>query len=262
MKHSLRKIIIGLAFLGTIVLAPVGAAMTGNEVMQQVYTRPNGNNMSANLVMTLTNNRGSTRERSIVQFRQDDGATEKKLMFFTAPADVRDTSFLNFSYSDGRSDDQWIYLPALKRVKRIASDNTGDSFMGSDFTYDDMGERHPSEDRHTVLRQETIDGWDVFVVESIPVDPKETYTRTVSWIVDGEWIGLKKEFYTADGKLGKTLGIDAFEKIDDIWVITDMTMANVQKNTSTRIQMKDVSFNNDLADSFFSERQMRIGPRT
>ena len=242
--------------------APLAAQITAVQVMENVYSRPNGADMAANLHMTITNARGATRERSIAQFRQDDGTTEKKIMFFTAPADVRNTSFLSYSYSDGRKDDQWIYLPALGRVKRIASDKTNDSFMGSDFTYDDMGVRHPAADTHTILREETIDGWQCYVVQSIPVDPNSSFSKTISWIIKDEWIGLKKEYYSAKGNVEKQLAIQAYEKIDTIWMITDMTMSNLAKSTSTRITMDEVSFQRNLKENFFTERQMTIGPRS
>jgi len=233
---------------------------TGEQVMQEVYKRDSGDTMRANLVMTLTNAKGSVRERSIVQYRMDSEGVESKLMFFLSPSDVRNTSFLSLSYEDGRSDAQYIYLPALKRVKRIASDSKNDSFMGSDFTYDDMGSRHPDLDTHTVLRTELIQGTSTLVVQSI-AKGDEDYPRTLSWVVEGEWFGLKKEFYTQDGTLGKTLSIEAFEKVDGIYVITDMTMKDWKKQTSTRIQMKEVAFNQDFGDNFFTERQMKMGPR-
>ncbi|ADY12651.1 outer membrane lipoprotein-sorting protein [Sphaerochaeta globosa] len=233
---------------------------TGEQVMQEVYYRDSGDTMRANLVMTLTNAKGSVRERSIVQYRMDSEGVESKLMFFLSPSDVRNTSFLSLSYEDGRSDAQYIYLPALKRVKRIASDSKNDSFMGSDFTYDDMGSRHPDLDTHTVLRTELIQGTSTLVVQSI-AKGDEDYPRTLSWVVEGEWFGLKKEFYTQDGTLGKTLSIEAFEKVDGIYVITDMTMKDWKKQTSTRIQMKEVAFNQDFGDNFFTERQMKMGPR-
>nr|WP_321294830.1 outer membrane lipoprotein-sorting protein [uncultured Sphaerochaeta sp.] len=236
------------------------AGLDGTQVMWEVYNRDSGDTMSANLVMTITNARGSVRERSIAQYRQNLNGVESKLMFFLSPSDVRNTSFLSFSYEDGRNDDQYIYLPALKRVKRIASDSKNDSFMGSDFTYDDMGSRHPDLDRHTVLRTETLDGLPTLVVESIALGD-EDYPRTLSWVVDGQWFGLKKEFYLPDGSLGKTLTIDAFDEIDGIAVITDMTMSNHKQNTSTRIQMQDVEFNLEFESNFFSERQMKIGPK-
>ncbi len=261
MKNKHLKRMATSVAIALFALITLSAAYSGEEAMQAVYTRDSGNNMSANLVMTLTNSRGSTRERSIQQFRQTDKDGEKKIMFFLAPSDVKGTSFLSYSYSDGRSDDQWIYLPALKRVKRVASDKKNDSFMGSDFTYDDMGTRHPSVDTHKVLRTETLDGRKCLVVESIPKEANPTYAKALAWVVEDEWIGLKKEFYLPNGTLGKKLEIESYEKTDGIWVITDMTMSNVDKGSSTRIQMLDVTFNNDLRDSVFTERQMKIGPR-
>lgn len=257
-----RKLLAVIATIALATAAPLAAQISGSEVMRHVYDRPSGDTMQATLNMTITNSRGSTRERSIVQFRQDDGNTEKKIMFFTAPADVRNTSFLSYSYADGKNDDQWIYLPALGRVRRIASDKSNESFMGSDFTYDDMGARHPDEDTHTVIREETIDGWDCYVVQSIPVEEHEDFAETISWVIKGEWIGLKKEFLDTQGSVVRRLAIDDYEKIDGIWVITDMTMSNLQKNTSTRIMMDEVSFNDTLRESFFTERQMKMGPRT
>jgi outer membrane lipoprotein-sorting protein len=260
MKNKHLKRMASIVAIALIALVSLSAALSGEEVMQEVYTRDSGNNMSANLVMTLTNSRGSTRERSIQQYRQNDSDGEKKIMFFLAPSDVKNTSFLSYSYADGRSDDQWIYLPALNRVKRVASDKKNDSFMGSDFTYDDMGSRHPDLDTHTVLRKELIQGKSTLVVESI-AKGDEDYPRTLSWVVEGEWFGLKKEFYRQDGTLGRTLSIEAFEEVDDIYVITDMIMKDWEKQTSTRIQMKEVAFNLDFDDNFFTERQMKIGPR-
>jgi outer membrane lipoprotein-sorting protein len=261
MKKCFRRATTIIA-ISLVALVPLIASIAGEEVMREVYHRPNGDDMQATLNMTITNSRGSTRERSIVQFRRDDGETEKKIMFFTAPADVRNTSFLSYSYSDGRKDDQWIYLPALGRVRRIASDKSNESFMGSDFTYDDMGARHPDEDFHTILTEEIVDGWNCYVVESVPKEPHDEYSKTISWVVKDEWIGLKKEFLANDGSVVRTLSIDDYEKIDGVWVITDMTMVNLEKRTSTRIEMDDLSFGNNFRDSFFSERQMKIGPRT
>lgn len=237
----------------------VSAGITGEEVMERVYDRPAGDDMTAQMLMGITNARGSTRDRDIVQFSMDAGGIDKKLMFFTSPADVRDTSFMTWSYEDGSDDDQWIYLPALRRVRRIASDSRHDSFMGSDFTYDDLSQRHPSADDHALLREEQVNGSDAYVVESVPVDD-EPYSRTVSWISKDSYIGLQREFYDDAGRLYKKLVIDQAEEIDGYWVITDMTMSNLSSGSNTRIQMKDVSFSIGLDDSFFSERQMRLGP--
>ncbi len=236
------------------------AVPTAYEVMKNVADRPTGEDMKADLSMEIMNSKGKVREREIVQIRQDDGDMEKKLMFFTAPSDVKDTGFLSISYDGERDDDQWIYLPALKRVKRIASSNKNDSFMGSDFTYDDMGTRSPDKDTHTMLGTENVGGFECYVVESIPKTSNKEFDRTVSYVVKDEWFGMKKEYYN-EGEKVRELTINEFEKIDGIYVITDMVMKNLDKGTQTRILMDNVTFNNDFDPDLFSERQLKIGPR-
>ncbi len=241
-------------------ILPIWASPSGLEIMQKVYNRDTGDDMKADLSMSITNSRGSTRERSIVQIRKIEDGIEKKLMFFTAPSDVKDTGFLSISYPSDKDDDQMIYLPALKRVKRIATSNKNDSFMGSDFTYDDMGARNPAKDTHSIIKEEVINNVDCYVVESIPVTQDGDITKTLNWIAKDGSFGLKKEFYQGS-KLMKTLTINDSKTIDSIIVITDMTMVNHDKGTQTRITMNNVSFNNNFRDSLFSERQLKIGPR-
>jgi outer membrane lipoprotein-sorting protein len=155
----------------------------------------------------------------------------------------------------------WIYLPALRKVKRISSDSKSDYFMGSDFTYDDLGDRHPSEDNHKILKEETVDGQQCYVVESTPKDSDYMYSKTVSWIIKDEWIGLKKEFYDEDGELLKTLTVKEYDKINGYWVILDMEMYNEQKDHSTKMQLKNVKIGEGISDNQFTERMMMRGVR-
>ncbi|HDR05706.1 MAG TPA: outer membrane lipoprotein-sorting protein [Candidatus Marinimicrobia bacterium] len=233
----------------------------GHSIMMKVYERPTGQTILSDLTMSLTNSRGDLRERTIQQFLKDFGDHEKKIMFFKAPADVRNTSFMNWSYDSGQDDDQWIYLPALKKVKRIASDSKSDYFMGSDFTYDDLGERHPDKDDHKILREETLNGENCYVIESRPKDDDNMYSHTITWIIKDKWIGLKKEFYDEDGEHLKTLNIQKYEQISGYWVIPIMEMHNVQKDHRTRIEMKNIKINQAVDDGIFTERMMQRGVR-
>ncbi len=261
----MKKISIAILTAGLLLITVFTAgaqSMTGLDVMTRVYNRPKGPDITSELTMTLTNSRGSTRVRTIRQFVKEYGADEKKIMFFTAPADVKNTSFMDWSYgAPGKEDDMWIYLPALKKVKRISSENKSDYFMGSDFTYDDLGERKPDKDTHRIIGEEKINGSDCYVVESVPKDPDYIYSRTVSWIVKGSWIGAKKEFYDEDGELLKTLTINKSDKVNGYWVVLDMEMENVQKDHKTRLQLKNVKIGEGIKDSFFTERQMKKGVR-
>ena len=234
--------------------------LTGLQIIENVYNRPVGNDSQGDLTMSLINSRGDERVRKIKQFIKDFGTMEKKIMYFVAPADVLNTSFMNWSYDEAdKDDDQWIYLPALKKVKRISSDSKSDYFMGSDFTYDDLGDRHPTADIHKVLREETVNGEACYVVESIPKDKDYMYTRTVSWIIKDKWIGLKKEFYDEDKELLKTLTVKKFEKINDYWIILHSEMFNVQKEHTTKMELADVTVDGGIPDDKFTERMMRRG---
>jgi hypothetical protein len=130
------------------------AQLTGREIVNKAYNLPSGDDQTSQLTMTLVNKSGQTRVRKIQQFTKDFGTVEKSIMFFLSPADVKNTSFMNWSYDDeNKADDQWIYLPALKKVKRISSDSKSDYFMGSDFTYDDLGDRKLDADTHKLLHE-------------------------------------------------------------------------------------------------------------
>lgn len=257
-----KALVLAVALLTAPFLALAQETLTGLQIIENVYNRPEGNDMQGNLNMTLTNSRGDSRVRKIHQFTKDFGKIEKKIMFFSYPADVRDTSFMTWSYDEaGKDDDQWIYLPALRKVKRISSDSKSDYFMGSDFTYDDLGDRHPSDDVHKLLKEETLDGVHYYVVESTPKDNVYMYTKTVTWVMKDKWIGQKKEFYDEDGEHLKTLTVKKYENISGYWIILHSQMQNIQKKHTTDMQLDKVIIDKGIADSQFTERMMRRGVR-
>jgi len=258
MNTKLNFIMVIICALGTNIFAQ--ETLTGVDVIQKVYDRPTGSDQEGELTMTLINSRGDQRVRRIKQFVKDFGTEEKKIMFFMSPADVRNTSFMNWSYDEaGRDDDQWIYLPALKKVKRISSDSKSDYFMGSDFTYDDLGDRHPAEDEHKLLREEKFNGEDCYVVESIPKEEEYMYSRTVTWIIKDKWIGLKKEFYNEDEDFLKTLTVKKYEKIKDYWIILHSQMHNIQKDHTTDMLLENLQVDIGVPGSKFTERMMKRG---
>ena len=146
---KLTSVIIALFFAGTF---SSNAQLTGKQIVDKAYNIPTGDDQTSTLTMTLVNKSGKKRVRKIKQFTKDFGKVEKSIMFFQSPADIKNTSFMNWSYDNDKSDDQWIYLPALKKTKRLSSDSKSDYFMGSDFTYDDLGDRKLDADKHKLLR--------------------------------------------------------------------------------------------------------------
>ncbi|NOR88537.1 MAG: outer membrane lipoprotein-sorting protein, partial [Bacteroidales bacterium] len=241
-------------------LQAIAQELTGREIVEKVYTRPAGDDQTSNLTMTLINKSGSERVRKIKQFTKDFGDVEKSIMFFQTPADVKNTSFMSWTYDDdSKSDDQWIYLPAIKKTKRISSDSKSDSFMGSDFTYDDLGDRKLDADTHKRLADETIDDITYYVVESTSKDEDYMYSKTKTWIRQDHFIGLKKEFYDEDGDLFKILTLKKFEEIDGIIVITNSEMVNTYRNHRTSMVLDNVNINTGISASKFSERMMTRG---
>lgn len=253
---------IKLIFIATLILlASLGAntPLTGPQIIENTYNRPTSDDQTAVLTMTLTNKSGQTRVRKIQQFSKDIGDREKSIMFFLSPADVKNTTFMNWSYDSDKSDDQWIYLPALKKVKRISSDSKSDYFMGSDFTYDDLGDRKINADVHTLLREETVNDKDCYVIESKSKDEDYIYSKTLTWIDKETFIGVKKEFYDEDEDLLKILKIKKVEKLDDLYIVTHSEMKNVQKIHSTTMTLSNIKINTGLSEGKFTERMMTRG---
>ena len=235
------------------------AQLTGTEIVEKAYNRATGDDQTSTLTMTLTNKQGKQRVRKIKQFTKDFGDVEKSIMFFQSPADVKNTSFMNWSYDSDKSDDQWIYLPALKKTKRISSDSKSDYFMGSDFTYDDLGDRKLEADTHKLLREETVDGNACYVVESVSKDEDYMYSKTITWIIKESFIGYQKEFYDEDEDLLKILSIKKYEEVSGFLIITNSEMKNVQKDHKTSMILSDVKINTGVSASKFTERMMTRG---
>ena len=234
--------------------------LTALQIVEKVYNREVGDDMTSDLTMTLTNSANNERVREIKQFTKDLGKVDKKIMFFQSPADVKNTSFMSWSYDDeGKDDDQWIYLPALKKTKRISSDSKSDYFMGSDFTYDDLGDRKPNQDVHKIIRQEKLNDEQCYVIESSPIDKDYMYSKTITWIIKDKWIGLKKEFYDEDKELLKELTVEKYEDINGFLIITHSEMKNKQKDHKTIMELKNVQINSGIEDSKFTERIMTRG---
>jgi len=234
--------------------------LTALQIVEKVYNREVGDDMTSDLTMTLTNSANNERVREIKQFTKDLGKVDKKIMFFQSPADVKNTSFMSWSYDDeGKDDDQWIYLPALKKIKRISSDSKSDYFMGSDFTYDDLGDRKPNQDVHKIIRQEKLNDEQCYVIESSPIDKDYMYSKTITWIIKDKWIGLKKEFYDEDKELLKELTVEKYEDINGFLIITHSEMKNKQKDHKTIMELKNVQINSGIEDGKFTERIMTRG---
>jgi len=234
--------------------------MSGLEIMQRVDDRDDGDTRKLSSEMILVSKSGKQRVRETVMIAKDCPEGTKKLSTFLKPADVAGTSFLQYNYDEiGKDDDQWLYLPSLKRVKRISASSKGDYFMGTEFTYDDLGDRKPEEDDHDLLGTDNINGRVCYKVLSIPKEEDYMYGKKIQWVDKETDIRLKVEFYDEDDELLKVMTASKPEMVDKFWVTKEIVMKNVQKGRATIIKTGDIQFNLPYKDNLFTQRTLKKG---
>lgn len=251
-----------LLFAGLIMAGSANAQqLTGREIIQNVKDRPDGDTRYAEMELTLKKKNGSSRQRKITSWAMDEGKDTKKIMFFTYPGDVKGTGFLTYDYNQiGKEDAKWLYLPAMKKTRRISgSSSKTDYFMGTDFTYDDMGSRNVDEDKHQLLREEGRDGHICWVVESKPIDNHEIYSRKVSWIRQDCLTAIYVEYYDKLDKLHRVLTVQDIKKVQDFWTICKMEMQNVQTGHSTVIVVKNSQYDIKIDKMLFTVAKLEKG---
>ncbi len=214
---------------------------------------------TANMEMTLKNRHGKESKRAIrikTLETLDDG--DKSLSIFDTPRDVTGTAFLTFSHKVG-DDDQWLYLPALKRVKRINSRNKSGSFMGSEFAYEDIASQEVEKYTYKHLREEEYQGQNCFVGESYPVDQKNSgYTKRVTWTDSKEYRVLKVDYYDRKQSLLKTLTISDYQQyLGKYWRPGTMHMVNHQTGKSTTLQWTNYQFRTGLTEKDFNSSSLK-----
>jgi len=262
MKSIKRLCSVTILLLYFTQLAP--AQISGRDIMQKVDERGNVNTEFNTSKITLINKKGKTRERKVIRYEKSfnvgAGFDSKSLIIFDYPADIRGTGLLLWSYIDAeKEDDRWLYLPALKKIRRIAGESKNDYFMGTDFTYDDMGGRNLDDDSHKLLGKETIDGVECYKVESVPVDKDDAYSKKLTWVIPDKWVFVKVEFYTRSGELQKVLITSDICEIDGIWTPKVLFMDNLSKTHQTKIEIQDVKFNGDMQDRIFTQTTLQRG---
>ena len=215
-------------------------------------------NFTASQVMVLRNKQGRESRRALrvkVMEVEDDG--DRSLFVFDEPRDVQGTAFLIHSHKE-KADDQWLYLPALKRVKRISSANRSGSFMGSEFAYEDMSPPEVERFTYRYLRDEPCGELTCTVVERFPVDEKSGYSRQVVWQDTEEFRLWKVEYFDRKNAHLKTLTVDGYERyLDRYWQASNMNMVNHLTGKSTVLTWADYQFGTDLAAAEFTQTGLR-----
>jgi len=231
----------------------------GLEIAVEADRRDTGfHDSTASMRMLLRNKQGDESSRDIrVKTLEQENDGDKSLTIFDSPADVKGTAFLSFTHKSG-PDDQWLYLPALKRVKRIASRNKSGPFMGSEFAYEDLSSQEVEKYTYKYLRDESCDGLECFVIERDPVDKYSGYTRQVIWIDKAEYRPQKIVYYDRKNSLLKTLTFNDYQQfLDRYWRAHDMFMVNHQTGKSTRLTWRDYKFKTGLTERDFNRNVLK-----
>ncbi len=212
---------------------------------------------SSSLTMLLINKSGESTTRQMREKRievQGDG--DKSIMVFDEPRDVKGTALLTYSHKEGK-DDQWLYLPALKRVKRISSSNKSGPFMGSEFSYEDLSSQEIEKYTYRYLGDENLNAKPCFVIERYPADLKSGYTRQVAWIDQEEYRTWKVDFYDRKNSLLKTLTLSEYKQyLGRYWRPAKLSMINHQTGKSTILQSSDYQFKNGFTERDFNKNSL------
>ena len=230
----------------------------GLAIATEIDRRDNGfKDSTANMTMILSNRKG---EQSIRKIRNKvlevDGDGDKSISIFDNPADVKGTVSLTHSHGL-TADDQWLYLPSLKRVKRINSKNKSGPFMGSEFAFEDIASQEIEKYSYRYLRSEPCNDQQCYVIERIPAYQYSGYTRQIAWVDQTEFRYQKVDYYDRKNALLKTLIFKDYEQyLDQYWRALTMEMSNHQTGKNTILQWENYQFKNGLTDRDFDQKAL------
>ncbi|MDR0463599.1 MAG: outer membrane lipoprotein-sorting protein [Treponema sp.] len=234
-------------------------AQNANAIMNSAKNRVTSDTVSSRSRMVITARNGSTTERVIDQYSKDGPNGARTIIVFQQPANVAGTRFLTMDNASGGSD-QWIYLPSLGRVRRIASSESGGNFMGTDFSYDDISsmDRDISLDTHTLLREEALNGKQCYVIESVPRSAYQ-YSKTITWIDKENYLIYKAEMYNQRGEVVKIMEMSNFRDVQGRLSPMQTKISTVAAGTSTTIFMEIMRYDDPIPESVFTTAYLETG---
>ena len=262
---SLKPLLVALLAALVASVIPLGASAepSANQIakrsLQAFYYA--GGDMRVRVSMSLINKEGKKRHRELTMLRKNIGASgdQRYFVFFHKPAEVKGMTFMVWKYP-AKEDDRWIFLPAVKMVRRVAASDKRSSFVGSDFTYEDVSGRDVGDETHKLLRSADLGGRPCFVLESRPKGGA-TYARRVSWIDKTRWLPLHEDYFDARGGKVREFSVEGVKQIGGHWTVTKRTMKNLQTGHRSVAVFKDVSYDVGLKKNVFTEHSLRNPPR-
>lgn len=255
-----KVIIVAMLFLSGTLVKAQGAKARGLNIAKAAEQADLGFKSSiVDLKMTLKNKNGQTSERSLTTKTLEltaDG--DKSLIVFNSPKDVKGTSTLTFTHKVG-SDDQWLFLPSIKRVKRISSNNKSGPFVGSEFAYEDLSSQEVEKYTYNFIEEKG----DFLIVEQDPVDPKSGYTRRLVTYNKSKGYRIEKvDFYDRKNSLLKTLTYADYKAYKNkFWRAGTFKMVNHQSNKETILSFSNYNFDANLTEDDFTQAALQRAGR-
>lgn len=258
-------LLLGLALLPTAARAEGGAKPDARELMRSVRTAARVQGAEALSTLTITKGtRGRARvlQLAVISRLYDEGQTEKRLLRFVAPPNVRGTGFLTWDH-DARSDDLWVFLPALRKTRRILSSERAGAFMGSEFSYADISPPPVDDFTYSLLRAEAAEGVDCWVVSVVPksgaVADENGFSKQEVWVAKDQPVVRKAIYYDLKGRLHKELSVVAVQEVDPAahrFRAMHMVVVNKQNERRSELKVETFKLRPDAPDEYFTERYL------
>ncbi|MBN1647048.1 MAG: outer membrane lipoprotein-sorting protein [Spirochaetales bacterium] len=240
-------------------MAVLAGAQTGREIMEKCNAVDSSVSARTLVLMELVDKNGSVSSRQVEQLSLDQDGDSYSMIIFHSPANVKDTRFLTSKHEDGAKD-QWIYLPALKKVRRIASGEGNSSFMGTDFSYNDIAGNNIDDYTYENLGEEQLGAYSCWKIRSTPAAGTDSQYRYVVSLVDkNSFLIMKQDFYNDREEIEKTLETDKIARVQDIWTRIKFRMTNNQNGHSTMLEIKKLVYDSDINIRVFSTNFLETG---
>ncbi len=262
MKRLQNIIIVALLVLSStasVVIAEDAAEIMKRSHLAYYYAADDG---VAEVTMTLINKKGKERLRVFTMLRLDleEGGRQSYYTYFRKPSDVARLTFMVQKEPEG-NDRRLIYVPAVDLIKPISSDDKNSSFVGSDFSYEDISGRHWTEDNHTMLKDTELNGKQVYLIESIPKEKYKGFARKLTYIDKTIFLPLKEEYFDKKDKMIKRFTAIDIKEVDGFQTITKRSMENLKKKSKTVVEFSSIKYNAGVTEDLFSERYLKNPPR-
>jgi outer membrane lipoprotein-sorting protein len=227
----------------------------GEQIAKKCFDLKDSDTEYSSLTMVLIDKNGDRKIRKIEMYSKRTKEGTNTFMNFLEPSDVKGTKFLTIGYENG-NDDQRLYLPALKKTRKIASSGKGGDFMGSDLSYYDMENRSYGDAAYKYIKEEKYNGMICNVIEMVPTDKDAPYSKSITWISKENNFIYKQECYDKDGTLLKIIAMVEVKDIKGILTPLKIAVDNVQKNHKTLLQFDGIKMNEGVSDDVFTVQNL------